>query len=101
VGWQVSFGPVEKGNGKWYRGAPWSGEFIDTMSLAYVLDADRGASYGEHRANFGLEPLELPLSVTCDTSGAMEITRAVIGLHEFSLLLDAHSSRWFPNRRRP
>ena len=101
VGWQVSFGPVEKGNGKWHNGMPWVGDFVDLHSLAYSLDADRGASYSEHRENFGLEPLELPIAVTCDTRGATEVTRAVLGLHEFSLILDTHASCWFPNRRRP
>jgi hypothetical protein len=101
VGWQVSFGPVERGNGKWHHGAPWPGDFVDLYSLAYALDADRGASYSEHRANFGLEPQELPIAVTCDTYGAMQITQAILGLHEFALTLDRYASCWFPKRRHP
>jgi hypothetical protein len=97
VGWQVSFGPIEKGKGKWYHGAPWRGDFVDTLSLAYALDADRGASYGEHRANFGLEPMDLPISVPCDTRGVDAVTQAVLGLHDFTVTLDACASCWFPS----
>jgi len=98
VGWQVAFGPVERGKGKWHHGAPWRGDFVDLLSLAYVLDSDRGASYQEHRANFGLEPSGLPLMVTSDTRGAAEVTGAVYGLYEFAHVLDDRASHWFPTR---
>jgi hypothetical protein len=99
VGWQVSFGVVEKGNGKWHMGSPWRGAFVDLLSLAYALDGDRSASYGEHRSNFGLDDSELPLAVPSDTRGARTLTATVRGLHEFAVCLDRHAAGWFPKTR--
>jgi hypothetical protein len=98
VGWHFAFGPVENGNGKWHRGRPWRGAFIDLMTLAYLLDGDRGASYGEHRADFGLDAHELPLVAPCDTIGAGLVTEAVLGMHDFVVALDDAASCWFPHR---
>lgn len=103
VGWNISFGPVASGNGKTTgrKGAgPWRGAFIDLLSLSYSLDGDRGASYGEHRENFGLTPMELPLTVGTDVEGAEILAQTVRGLHEFAMVLDDKASRWFPGGRR-
>lgn len=93
VGWQIEFGPCGKDNdgnpaGKRVRGRVWSGAFIDTMSLAYLLDSDRAASFGEHRSNFGLAPVDLPTMVTVDARGAARILEVVHAIHELVVVLD-------------
>lgn len=96
VGWQVEFGPCGKGAGKRMRdGRPWRGAFVDVMSVAYTLDADRGASFTEHRSDFGLTPVELPVAVTVDEQGATQVVDAVRAVHELALVLDAEAGRWF------
>lgn len=96
VGWQVEFGPCGKGAGKRMRGGrPWRGAFVDVMSVAYALDADRGASFAEHRSDFGLNPVELPVAVTVDEQGATQMVDAVRAVHELALVLDAEVGRWF------
>lgn len=99
VGWRVQFAPCgsDKGvpAGKRVDGRPWPGSFVDGLSLAYGLDADRGASYAEHRANFGLSAVELPVVTTLDAAGATQMAAAVSGVHEFALALDEHAGRWF------
>jgi hypothetical protein len=106
VGWRVRFAPCGSVRGepagKRVQGKPWQGSFVDCLSLAYGLDADRGASYAEHRENFGLEPLEMPLVTTVDPAGAEQMAATARGIHEFALVLDEHASRWFtsPQDRR-
>jgi hypothetical protein len=95
VGWQVEFAPSAKGFGKYVDGHQWRGAFIDVLSLAYALDAQRGASYGEHRAQAGSTPTELPVAVEVSAEGAAEIAAAVESLHEFAVVLDEHSAHWF------
>jgi hypothetical protein len=99
AGWQVDYGPVnlKKGfgmvDGTTYR----HGEFLDLLTAAYVLDADRGASYGEHRVNFDLTPMDLPLLVTPDSDGLNGLADVVQGMHAFSLVLAVQGATWFPS----
>lgn len=93
VGWQLEFAPCQKGFGKYVDGRPWRGAFIDIMSLAYALDGDRGAPFGEHRANFGLAPTELPLAVAVDAEGAVRMAEAVLAVHELVVVLDGGLNR--------
>ena len=98
VGWQVEFAPCGKDQagqpaGKRVGGRVWRGAFIDVMSLAYALDADRGASFAEHCANFGLDAIELPLAVTPDAAGAARMTEAVTAVHALVFALDAEAAR--------
>jgi hypothetical protein len=98
VGWQIEFAPCGKdqsGNpaGKRVDGRIWRGAFIDVMSLAYALDADRGATFAEHAANFRLGAVELPLTVTIDAVGANEMAESVTGVHALVVALDAEASR--------
>ncbi len=96
VGWQVEFGPCGKGAGKRMRdGRPWRGAFVDVMSIAYTLDADRGASFAEHRSDFALTSVELPVAVTVDEQGATRLADAVRAVHELVLVLDVEAGRWF------
>ena len=95
VGWQVEFGPCERGFGKYVENHQWRGEFIDALSLAYSLDAERGASYGEHRGLFGLSPADLPVAVEASADGAAAMAAAVESLHEFAVVLDDRSAMWF------
>src|ERR1019366_1486656 len=69
--------------------------FIDVLSLAYALDGDRGASLSEHRENFDLSPVELPVSVALDAAGAAQITQAVLAVHELAVTLDEDAGQWF------
>lgn len=98
VGWWVSFGPLEKEHGKQVGGRPWRGAFIDLLSLAYALDGDRGASYGEHRVNFGLKSVALPVAAETTVEGVRVVTGHVLDLHEFARVLDGHAHQWFPER---
>jgi hypothetical protein len=97
VGWQVEFGPVEKGCGKIdpRTGRLWRGAFVDVLSLAYSQDGDRSASYGEHRSNLALGSVELPVRVTLDGTGADQVTAAVLSIHETALALDYKAGDWF------
>jgi len=95
VGWQVQFGPCEKGAGKRINGRAFRGNFIDVMSLAYSFDADRGASFAEHREDSGLSPFDLPITVPVDANGADSVTGAVQAIHELVLTLDGEAGRWF------
>jgi hypothetical protein len=90
VGWTVAFGPTERGNGKATRG----GESVDLLSLAYALDADRGAGYVEHAADLGETVAELPIAVTVDPDGAGAMARAVTESWRLALVLDDHAGRW-------
>ncbi len=90
VGWTVGFGPTERYHGKPTRG----GEFVDLLSLAYALDADRGAGFVEHAANFDVGVAELPLAVTVDPAGAETMARAVTESLRLTLILDEHAGRW-------
>jgi hypothetical protein len=104
VGWQVQFGPCGKDRkgtpaGKRVRGRAWRGAFIDTMSLAYALDADRSASFAEHRTNFGLHSVELPLTVSVDAAGAARIMEALHAIHELVIVLDGRAAQWFTTAR--
>jgi hypothetical protein len=97
VGWQVEYGPVnlKKGYGMAEGASYRHGEFLDLMTAAYVLDADRGASYAEHRENFNLAPENLPLYVTLDRAGLSTLADVVRGMHAFSLVLDVAGFTWF------
>jgi hypothetical protein len=85
VGWQVSFGPTDKGCGKYVGGRPWKGAFVDLLSLSYAFDADRGAGFAEHAEDYGLDLPALPLAVTVDEDGAEEMARAVHAIHDLAL----------------
>ena len=95
VGWQVDFGPCEKGCGKYVDGRLWRGAFVDVLSLSYSQDGDRSASYGEHRGNLGLDPAELPVRVALDTTGAAQVAASVLSIHETALALDRKAGDWF------
>jgi hypothetical protein len=99
VGWQVEFGPCEQGNGKQHQGRVWRGDFVDVMSLGYALDADRGASFAEHCADFGVPAFELPLAVDVDPVGAEQVTGAVAAIHALAVALDEQAGRWFTTSR--
>jgi hypothetical protein len=94
VGWQVGFAPCRREFGKYTPRGPWRGAFVDVLSLAYALDADRGASFGEHREDFGLAAVELPLAVDLDKSGAAEVASAVVAIHELAVAVDEEAGRW-------
>lgn len=96
VGWKVEFGPVAKGCGISDNGRYRRGEFLDLLTAAYVLDADRSATYGDHREHFALPALELPRHVTLDENGMNAMLDAVVGMHAFALVLDAEAASWFP-----
>jgi hypothetical protein len=102
VGWQVGFGPCGIDENGRPQGKATPGEFVDVMTLAYAIDADRGASFGEHRANLDLAPVELPLTVTMGADGAASVVNAVLAVHELALALDQKASGWFtaPKDRR-
>ena len=95
VGWQVDFGPCEKGCGKYVDGRLWRGAFVDLLSLAYSLDGDRGAGFGDHRRNVGLPAFEMPLQVPMNTTGAAQVAAAVRAMHETALALDEKAGDWF------
>ncbi len=95
VGWQVEFGPCEKRCGKYVGDHQWRGAFVDVLSLAYALDADRGGSFAEHREDLGLGPVELPISVSRDVLGACRMADAVVAVHELAIELDATAPNWF------
>ena len=99
VGTQVEFAPSARDNGKYSQDRQWRGAFLDVLSLAYALDADRGASFAEHRANFGLTPFDLPIAVTPGADGAAQMAEAVTAVHELAVVLDEHASRWFTTPR--
>jgi hypothetical protein len=88
VGWRVEFGPCEKDHGKRVNGRMWRGAFLDVLSVAYALDADRSASFVEHGTNLGLDMAELPLTVTVDPDGACAVARAATNIHALALILD-------------
>ena len=95
VGCQLAWGACGKdGEGRRY-GKRRPGRFVDLLSLAYALDADRGACFGEHRIDLGLDAAELPLAVQVDGNGAEQLAAAVANLHETALVLDARSADWF------
>lgn len=95
VGWSVDFAPCKQGFGKYVDGHRWRGAFVDLPALAYALDANRGASFSEHRQAFELEAADLPVCVGVDASGAEAMAEAVRVLHETALVLDDHAARWF------
>jgi hypothetical protein len=90
-GWQVDFGPCERGFGKYVDGHQWRGAFVDVLSLAYALDADRGASFSEHRESAGLDPFELPITVEPGAAGAARMAATVQAVHELALVLGEHA----------
>lgn len=104
VGWQVSWGPCGtdrsgKPAGKRDRaGRPFEGLFVDMLSLAYALDADRGASFAEHCEDFAMEEADLPVAATVDERGAESVTNAVRALHRLALSLDKEAASWFPGK---
>ena len=101
VGWQVEFAPCgtdAHGRALGKRipdGRTWRGAFVDVLSLAYALDADRGASFAEHAQDLGLEPFELPVSVSVDQEGAARTVEAALAVHRLAVVLDEHAARWF------
>lgn len=102
AGWSIEFGPVKQGHGKHAERGPWRGCFVDLLSMAYALDADRPAGYVDHARHFSSEADELPVEVTVDTAGARTVTDAVAGLHRLFLAVDTEAGRWFtsPQDRR-
>ncbi len=95
-GWTVRFAPCEHGRGT--RPAP----FLDVLSAAYTLDADRSASFVDHCRHFGVTADPLPVSVSLDAKGAERMAAAVRSVHQLALRLDEESGRWFttPQDRR-
>lgn len=95
-GWQCGWGWTgwDPDTGERY-GSKHPGSFVDIASLAYVLDADRGASFGEHRENLGLGPYDLPVRLPVSAAGALGVIEAVRALHETALSLDLQAGRWF------
>ena len=89
-GWQVTFGRCERGNGE-----PGPHDFLDVLSLAYALDADRGGGFVDHAAAFGVAAEPLPLVVSIDPGGAESVARTVEALHVLVVALDAEAGRWF------
>ena len=73
----------------------WRGAFVDLLSLAYSLDGDRGAGFGDHRRNVGLPAFDLPLQVPMNTTGAAQVAAAVRAMHEVALALDEKAGDWF------
>lgn len=94
VGWQVRWGPCGRDRDGVSYGRRQPGRFVDLMSLAYALDGYRGASFSEHRENFGLTPLELPGTVRVGAEGAQRLLGAVRALHETALALDERAAEW-------
>jgi hypothetical protein len=95
-GTRVEFVWAPKGFGKVVKGRPWSGDFLDLHSAAYTLDGDKGATFAEHRENFGLlSPADLPVTVASNAAGVDAVTEAVISLHELALVLDGRGAEWF------
>lgn len=88
-GWTVRFGPCPKGFGT--HGAP----FLDVLSAAYVLDADRAAGFVDHSRHFGVAASALPVTVTVDAAGAAAMADAVRSVHALGLALDKEAGRWF------
>ena len=88
-GWSVRFAPCEPGYGT--RPAP----FLDVISAAYALDADRSAGFVDHARHFGIEAGELPVAVPVDAAGAARMAEAVSSVHAVALACDEESSRWF------
>ncbi len=86
VGWSVRFAAVEtsRGHGKLVDDRGWTGAFVDLASLSYALDADRGASFGDHRVNFCLT----------DADGAGQVALALGHLHELAVAADERAGRW-------
>ena len=95
VGWRLRFAPLPKGHGKYVGDRQWRGEFIDTMSLAYALDADRGAGFGDHLHHFGVDLASLPVSLSLDDEGATYAAGAVRSIHALVATLDERSAEWF------
>jgi hypothetical protein len=87
VGWHIAFGPCERGQGKYHKGTLWRGAFLDVLTVAYALDADRGASFSEHCASLGLTASDLPVTVTIDGDGAAQMAAAVDAVHRFMLTI--------------
>ena len=106
AGWQASWGPcgtdkLGKPAGKRDRdGRSWEGLFVDVLSLAYALDADRGASFAEHCEDFGLPVVDLPVTTTVDDRDAELVATAVVALHQLAVRLDDEAASWFPARQR-
>src|SRR5271166_1167523 len=93
VGWRVEFAPCGKDReghpaGKRVGGRVWRGAFLDVLSLAYALDADRSASFAEHCSQFGVIADELPIAVHLDTDGAQRVARAARSIHALAIALD-------------
>lgn len=95
VGWQVEFSPCGAAFGKKVEQRAWRGAFIDVLSLAYALDADRGASFAEHCDDFEISAKELPVSVTADRDGAEQLAGSVQAVHALAVRLDEEASSWF------
>ncbi|MHB1852869.1 MAG: hypothetical protein ACYCU6_11945, partial [Acidimicrobiales bacterium] len=89
VGWQVDWEPREKG-----RGNAHPGEFVDVLSLAYSLDASRGASFAEHCRAFGIDAGPLPLAVPVDVHGAELVTATLRSIRDLMTALDDEAGGW-------
>lgn len=88
-GWSVSFGPCRGGFGT--RGAA----FLDLLTGAYALDADRSAGFVEHARHFGVDAAPLPVTVGVDASGAARMVEAVRSVHVLGLAVDEEAGKWF------
>ncbi len=87
-GWTVRFAPCEKGFGT--RPAP----FLDLLSAAYAMDADRSGGFVDHARHFRITAEPLPVTVSLDATGADRIAEAVRSVHALALQVDDESSRW-------
>ncbi len=98
VGWKVEFAPCgtdrqgQPAGKRMAGGSCWRGAFLDVLALGYAFDGDRGASFAEHCANFGVEAAELPVTVAADAHGVRQITQAVRSVHELAILLDRRAA---------
>lgn len=88
-GWSIGFGPCPQGFGT--RGAA----FLDLLTAAYVLDADRAAGFVDHARHFGVAGSPLPVTVSVDRDGAAAMAEAVWSVHALGLALDKEAGRWF------
>ena len=88
-GWSVRFAPCPGGFGT--RPAP----FLDLLTAAYALDADRSAGFVDHARHFDIETTELPVAAPVDAAGAARMADAVRSVHAVALACDEEASRWF------
>ena len=88
-GWTVRFAPCPPGHGT--RPPP----FLDVLTAAYALDADKAAGFVDHARHFGVGADPLPVAVSVDADGAARMAEAVRSVHALALALDEAAAKWF------